>query len=139
MNSELLKSLEDIIEKGIEDVALPYVKGNSIRIKHLVVRSSRAGWLVYNSKTHTQVSRLFCKASAIALAKSLADGKKKRQKIEELDKAIEKNYNDCVFYRNTLEKCKDSVKRTVTQNRLEVSVSKTKKAKKSLDLIIFCR
>lgn len=139
MNPSILKSLEDIINSGIEDVALPYVKGNSIRIKHLVVRNSKAGWLVYDSKTHLQVARLFCKSSAIALAKSLAEGRNRRKQIQELDKVIQKNYNDCVFYRNTLDKCKDDVKRAITQNRFEVSITQTKRAKKSLDSIIFCR
>lgn len=139
MNSEILKSLEDIINTGMEDIALPYIKGNSIRIKHVVVRDSKAGWLVYDSRSHNQVARLFCKSSAIALAKSLAEGRNTRRRIEELDKVIQKNYNDCMFYKNTLLKCNDSVKRAVTQNRFEVSVTQTKKARKSLDFIIFHR
>lgn len=139
MNSEILKSLEDIINTGLEEIVLPYIKGNTIRIKHIIIRSSAVGWEVYNSKTQTQVTQLFCKSSAIALAKSLAEGHNKQRKIEELDKIIQKNYNDCMFYRNTLEKCKDSVKRAITQNRFEVSVTLTKKARKSLDYIIFYR
>ena len=137
MNPDVLKSLEDIINSGIEEVALPLVSGNSIRIKHLVVRKSKAGWLVYNSKTHKQVAKLFCKSSAIALAKSLADGYNRRSMIEDLDKIIEKNYFDCMFYKNTLEKSTDSLKRAITQARFEVCVSETKHAKKSLDRFIF--
>lgn len=139
MNPDVLKSLEDIINRGVEEVSLPYVKGNSIRIKHIVVRRSAAGWLVYNSKTHNQVARLFCKSSAIAMAKSLAEGRGTKRTIQELDKVIQKNYYDCLFYRNTIEKTKDSIKRAITQNRFEVSVTNTKKAKKSLDSIIFSR
>lgn len=137
MNPDVLKSLEDIINSGLEDIALPLVKGNSIRIKHMIVRKSKAGWLVYNSKTHTQVAKMFCKSSAIALAKRLAEGKGGRQIIEELDKVIEKNYYDCLFYKNTLQKSKDTVTRAITQDRFEVSVSQTKHAKKSLDRFIF--
>jgi hypothetical protein len=137
MNPNALIVLEDIINQGIEEVALPYVSGNSIRIKHLVVRNSKAGWLVYNSKTHSQVARLFCKSSAVALAKSLSEGKNKKTTITELDKIIEKNYNDCMFYKNTLEKSTDAVKRAITLDRFEISVSHTKRAKKSLDRFIF--
>ena len=137
MNPNALIVLEDIINQGIEEVALPYVSGNSIRIKHLVVRNSKAGWLVYNSNTHSQVARLFCKSSAVALAKSLSEGKNKKTTITELDKIIEKNYNDCMFYKNTLEKSTDAVKRAITLDRFEISVSHTKRAKKSLDRFIF--
>ena len=129
--------LEDIINQGIEEVALPYVNGNSIRIKHLIIRSSKVGWLVYNSKTHLQVARLFCKSSAVALAKSLSEGKNRKKSITELDKVIEKNYNDCMFYKNTLEKSTDAVKRAITLDRFEISISHTKHAKKSLDRFIF--
>jgi Fe-S-cluster containining protein len=137
MRLEALSILEEVIDSGLEDVTLPYVSGNSIRIKHMVVRNSKVGWLVYNSKTHTQVSKLFCKSSAIALAKSYAEGKNKRLIIEELDRVIEKNHKDCTFYKNTLNNCKDSVKREATYNRYEVSLLKTQSAKKSLDRFIF--
>jgi len=137
MNPDIIKSLEDLINSGIEDIALPFVKGNSIRIKHMVIRKSKAGWLVYNSKTHTQVARLFCKSSAIALAKSYAEGRNRRLTIEDLDKVIEKNYKDCVFYKHTLDNCDDEIKREVTYTRYEVSREKTQKAKRSLDRFIF--
>jgi|AntRauTorcE11897_2_1112592.scaffolds.fasta_scaffold09284_2 hypothetical protein len=137
MNPDVFKSLEDIIESGLEDVALPYINGNSIRIKHIIVRKSKNGWLVYNSKTHLQVARLFAKTSAVAMAKSLAEGKSRKDQILELDKVIQKNYTDCMFYKNTLEKCADTFKRAVTQSRLESSMVRTKRAKQSLDSIIF--
>jgi len=139
MNSSMLKNLENIFDIELENFPLPYVKGNSIRIKHLVVRGSKAGWLVYNSNLHRQVARLYYKASALALAKSLAEGRNKRKQIQELDNLIQKNYNDCIFYRNTLNNCTDSVRRAITQNRLELCVASTKKAKQSLDSIIFYR
>lgn len=137
MDQKTIKGLEDIINNGFEDIALPYIKGNSIRIKHMIVRSSKAGWLVYNSQTGKQVARLFCKASALALAKSYSEGKSRKLIIEELDREIEKNYKDCVFYKNTLENCDDNFKREVTYSRYDVSVLKTRKAKKSLDQFIF--
>lgn len=137
MNPDVFKSLEEIIDSGLEDIALPYIKGNSIRIKHIIVRKSRNGWLVYDSKTHLQVARLFAKTSAVAMAKSLAEGKGRKAKILELDKIIQKNYTDCMFYRNTLEKCADTFKRAVTESRLESSMVQTRRAKQSLDQIIF--
>jgi hypothetical protein len=137
MESSLLKSLEDIVNKGIEDVIMPYVNGNRICIKHIVVRESASGWTVYNSTSHLQVAQLFCKSSAVALAKSIVEGKNNRKRIQSLDNIIQKNYNDCVFYRHTLKTSTDSLTRAITQNRFELSVTNTKKAKKSLDVIIF--
>jgi hypothetical protein len=137
MSPDTIKSLEELINSGLEDIALPYIKGNSIRIKHIIVRKSKKGWLVYDSKTHLQVARLFAKSSAIALAKSLAEGRSRKSQILELDKIIQKHYNDCMFYRNTLDNSDDSFKKSVTESRLETSLVLTKKAKKSLDSIIF--
>jgi len=137
MNVDVIKSLEEIIEAGLEDVALPYVNGNSIRIKHYIIRNSKAGWLVYNGKTHLQVARLFAKTSAVALAKSLAEGKSRKDKILELDKVMQKNYNDCVFYRNTLQTCDDEFKRAVTESRLDSSLVQTRRVRDLLDSIIF--
>jgi len=139
MDRNVIKGLEDIINSSLEDIALPYVNGNSIRIKHMIVRKSKAGWLVYNSQTSKQVARLFCKASAIALAKSYSEGKSRKIIITDLDRIIEKNYQDCVFYKHTLDNCDDDFKREVTYNRYEICMSKTQKAKKSLDQFIFGR
>ena len=72
---QLINELETIINKGFEDYPFPYVKGNSIRIGKMVIRTSRHGYLVYDTECNKQVVHTFSKASAIAIAKNLAHNK----------------------------------------------------------------
>lgn len=137
MNSDLINSLEEIINEGIEQIAMPYKKGNSIRIKHMIVRKSTAGWLVYDSKHNQQVAKLFSKSSAIALAKGIAQNKDVLNQVKRADQVIKKNYIDCIFYKNILRKTNDSQRKAVTEIRCEVSLQNTQSARKSLDSIIF--
>lgn len=137
MISDLARELEKIIEEGLDRSYIPYVKGNSIRIKHLVIRKSTAGWLVYDTKTNKQVNRYFSKAAAIAAAKSLASGQSQAQMIDYLDKTIEKNYNDSLFYRHSMKNSRTASKKEVVLNRLEIALAATEAARSSLDRIIF--
>src|SRR5210317_913901 len=73
-SEKLLNELEEIVNKGLEEVSLPYQKGNSIRIKHIVIRKSPKGYLIYNTKDNIQVARTQFKSTAIAIAKNLAQG-----------------------------------------------------------------
>src|SRR6056300_1345255 len=115
MNSDLLKNLENIINEGIEQAVLPYVKGNSIRIKQYIIRKSKAGWLVYDSKDNKQIARLFSKSSAVALAKGLAQGKDVTINVITADKTIQKHYNDCLFFKHTIKRTKDEFKKELNQ------------------------
>ena len=57
MNSEYVATqLEEIVNKGLEELPIPYAKGNSIRIKHIIVRKSPKGYLIYNTKDNNQVA-----------------------------------------------------------------------------------
>ena len=137
MNPELIKSLEEVVNRGLQDLHLPYIKGNSIRIKDYVVRKRASNWIVFNCETNTPQATFFSKAAAIALAKSLAHGRHIKRRISELDKIIQKNYTDCLFYKNALTECNDIFKREITRTRYEDSFSKTKIARSSLNTIIF--
>lgn len=138
MKNNLIDSLEELINTKVEDLAIPHVKGNSIRIKHIIVRySKKAGWLIYDTITNTQLARMFCKTSAIALAKVLAEQKSRRQKeVYELDNLIQKHYNDCLFYKHTMVVSKDTTKYNVAMTRYDISIRIAKKAQKDLEQII---
>jgi len=137
MKHDIVKSLEELINNNINEIDFPHVKGNSIRIKHMVVRKSPKGFLVYDTKDNKQIARLFCKASAIALAKSCAQGKSLLTEIVTLDKNIEKFYNDCVFYKHTIIKTKDPIRRDIFEIRFDEAKFQTNNAKSALDKIIF--
>lgn len=137
MSTDLAVELEKIIDQGLEDVALPIVKGNSIRIKHMIVRENKEGFVVYNSRSNKQVAFLFSKTAAIALAKTLANNLNATDYIISLDKEIAKNYNDCLFLKNAIRNIEDSFTRQNKLTRLDIALARTERAKESLDKFIF--
>ena len=136
INKQILKDLQDIIEANLDASMFPYQKGNSLRIGKFVIRESRAGFLIYDIESNNQVAKTFCKTAAVAFAKALHKGRDTR-KVLDLDKVIEKHYNDCVFYKHTIKKTKDEFKKEITTIRYEIAKSITSDAKKRLDSFIF--
>ena len=139
LTPQLAKELEALINRNLDTSYFPYVKGKSIRIGHIIVRETRFGFLVFNTKTNKEVDKMFCKTSAVALAKLEASGKLSNpiEHIKKLDKEIEKNYNDAVFYKHTMRVTKDDTKFFVAQTRYDIAASKTKYAKEELDKYIY--
>ena len=134
----LLYDLEEIVNRGLEDSAIPHQRGNSIRIKHVVVRKSPKGYLIYNAKENCQVARVVFKTTAVAIAKNLAQGNDITEKLIEYDKVMLKHYNDAVFYKNSIKKCKDDFIREIRETRLDISIEESRRVRSQLDRFIFC-
>lgn len=138
IRKNLAKDLEYIVSEGLKDIKLPYAKGKSIRLGHAVVRSSKNGYLVYNTATNKQIARTFFKTSAVAIAKNLVnENGAKIDKIKNLDNSLSKHYQDAVYYKHTMSVTKDSIKKDITQSRYELTVAYVKKYKTDLDTFIF--
>jgi len=137
MNNNLLKDLEKLINDSIDKSVIPYVKGRNIYIGKMIVRPSRWGYAVFDTSTNSLVDKTFCKTSAVALAKSLAHGKNFRTYIKELDNIISKQYNDCLFYKHTINSTDNEIRKEVAEMRYEIAREKTDSAKQKLDTIIF--
>lgn len=138
MNSEqLLIDLEDIVNRGLEDSLIPYARGNSIRIKHVVIRKSPNGYLIYNTKENKQVARTYFKVAAVAIAKNLAQGKNVINKVLPLDIEMLKHYNDSIFYKHLIQKTRDNVTRDIRRIRLDIAVDESRRIRNLLDKFIF--
>ena len=137
INRQILKDLQEIIEENLDPSLFPYKKGNSIRIGKIVIRESRFGYLVYDIESNRQIAKTFCKTAAVALAKNITKGRDNTRRVLDLDKIIEKHYNDCVFYKHTIRKTKDEFKKEITINRYEIAKNITSDAKRRLDSFIF--
>lgn len=137
ISNKLIDELEEIVNKGLESSAIPVAKGNSIRIKHIVVRKSPKGFLIYNTKTNDQVARTMFKSTALAIAKNLAENKNIIPTVIELDKLMLKHYTDAIFYKNTIKKTSDKFKKEVTQTRLSIAIEETNRVRNTLDRYIF--
>lgn len=133
MDSNLAQKLEQLISDNIEKTSLPVVKGNSVRLKNYVVRKSKVGWLVYDTETNKQEARFFCRASALAYANLKIKKINNLREVFDLDKTVQKHYNDCVFYLYTLKKSKDDFKKEVVRTRYDISYTETKYATRSLE------
>lgn len=138
-SNKILSDLESLINKGLEDIHIPYQKGNSIRIGHFAIRenSKKGFYMIYDLHKNSQVARTFCKSSAVAIAKKLAQGQNCVDRILSIDKTIQKNYNDAVFYKYTIKVTKDALKREITETRYDIAKARTQQAKNELDKIIF--
>tara|TARA_R110000782_G_scaffold75599_1_gene150891 strand:+ start:221 stop:640 length:420 start_codon:yes stop_codon:yes gene_type:complete len=136
-NTTLLKDLQHLIEDKLDPSLFPYQKGNSIRIGKMVVRDSKKGFLIYDCQENKQVAITFSKTAALALAKSLSKGTNNISIVMDLDKTIQKNYMDALFFTNTIKTTKDEFKKDVVLTRLEIAKARTANAKSALDSIIF--
>ena len=134
----LLHDLEEIVNKGLEDSAMPYQRGNSIRIKHIVVRKSPKGYLIYDAKENRQIVRTYFKTTAVAIAKNLAQGVDITATAMEFDDTMLKHYNDAIFYKNSIRNTTDASKREIRETRLDVAIQESRRVRSLLDRYIFC-
>lgn len=140
ISEHIVKELEAIVNKGLEESLIPYQKGNSIRIKNMVVRyNERKGYLIYDTKTNTQVARTQFKSCALAIAKSLASGKGNQivKTVLDLEYDLSKHYNDAIFYKNAMRKVKDPEFREVREIRLDIALQKSRAIRDKIDKFIF--
>ena len=135
---KLIHDLEEIVNRGLEDSAIPVARGNSIRIKHIVVRKSPKGYLIYDAKENKQVVRTYFKTTAVAIAKNLAQGIDITETAMEFDDTMLKHYNDAIFYRNSIRNTSDASKREIRETRLDVAIQESRRVRSLLDRYIFC-
>lgn len=132
---ELINFIDTALENS--EVVIPFQKGNSIRIKNYAIRKNSKGYQIFDCATNTRVAVLNFKISAVALAKSLAEGKKAQDEIVRLDAELLKHYNDAVFFRNRIRKAEDSIVAQSRLDRLDISVAKSQALRQNLDKFIF--
>jgi len=137
INKQTIAELEDILNSGIDASMFPYTKGNSTRIGRMVVRKSKTGYHIYDTDLNKKIGTTFSKTAAFALARSCSKNKNLERKIFELDRIIQKNYIDCLFYKHIIVKTKDEEKKFITRTRFEIAKSRTEDARKKLDSFIF--
>ena len=135
---KLLNDLEEIVNRGLEDSAIPHQRGNSIRIKHVIIRKSPKGYLIYDAKENRQVVRTYFKTTAVAIAKNLAQGKDITVAAMEFDNLMLKHYNDAVFYKHSIRKTTDEFKRDIREARLDIAIQESQRVRSLLDRYIFC-
>lgn len=132
IDEQILSQLEELVN-SVDLSVIPYQKGNSIRIKHYVIRKAWHGYLIYDTKENKQVTSYYSKSAAVAHVHSCVHGRKSNiAEIEKLDNLFSKHHVDSLFYKNTIQKSKDELKRSVAELRLDIALSYTHNAKAKL-------
>lgn len=131
------QDLIKLIEENLDPSMFPYCKGNSIRIGSIVIRENKKGFHIHNIKDKSYIGTTFCKTAAVAIAKNLVAGNNVTSKAMDLDRTIEKNYSDAMFFSHTLRTTNDEMKKEVTETRLDIAKLRTEDAKRHLDYMIF--
>jgi hypothetical protein len=138
INKQLVKELEEIVNGSIDPTMFPYQKGNSIRIGSYAIRLNSSGYhKIYDCKQNILIAETFSKTGAVAIARALSKNKDARQKILDIDRELQKWYNDCLFYRYTIRKTDDMFRKDVAETRYDIARDKTNSLKKELDKYIY--
>jgi len=138
IDERILQQLEDIVSNSKYLAKIPYQKGNSIRIGKYVIRKNKSGYLIYDCKTHEQKTSTWSKSAALALVKGWEESKTNEVEITRLDKIVEKNELDAMFYKNTVNKSSEASRVLSAQTRLDIANQLIYDARVKLaDMIIY--
>lgn len=137
MNSDFQQELKKLIEENLDPSMFPYCKGNSIRIGSIVIRENKKGFHIHDIKHKEHIATTFCKTAAVAIAKNLSKGQNVTANVMKIDRVIEKNFSDAMFFSHTLRTTKDELKKDITETRLDIAKTRTEDAKRHLDYMIF--
>jgi hypothetical protein len=128
-----VEELQQIIENSTSEHLIPDRRDGVIRIGHVIIRHSRsAGYLIIDSNQHRQIDRTFSKWGALAYAKSLMTNQDVRP-ILRLDQCIEKNENDILFFKNTIDSSRNPVRRDIAVDRMQIAIHQSEHARRQLE------
>tara|TARA_R110001606_G_scaffold212760_2_gene360540 strand:- start:645 stop:1076 length:432 start_codon:yes stop_codon:yes gene_type:complete len=109
--------LDNLLAKEIEYV--PYKKDNTVYIHNFrIVKKTKFVYLVYRDKE--LISNCFYKKSAFAVVQRILN-KQDFDDVINHDSCLEKNYNDSLFYLNTISNTDSSIKFNIASVRLDIS------------------
>jgi len=138
INESLAQDLEEIVQANIEQVAIPYEKGNSIRIKHIIIRKNKHGYQVFNCRTHEHIARTLSKTGAVAIAKVIVEHRENKVKdIVRLDDKVAKHYMDAQFYKRTIARGRDEVTVGAARTRFDLACDAAWTALSEIEWYIF--
>lgn len=138
-NDKLIQDLEKIISQSDVLSIIPIQKGNSIRVGKYIVRTNKSGHLIYDSSKNKLVATTWSKSAALALVESKINNVKNDIAIKKLDRIIEKNDLDSLFYKNTIKKTHDKVKKINAANRLDIAKLNSFSARNKLYQMIIAK
>jgi hypothetical protein len=132
-----LEELKLIVNRNIHDYIIPEQQGNVIRVGYMIIRySANVGYLIFDTKKQQQVAKYYSKYAALAFSKNYMLGKDVSA-ISFLDTSIEKNENDIIFYKHTIEKTDNENRKCIAKDRMHNCEIIAESAKQRLESLLF--
>jgi hypothetical protein len=137
MNTEKLEA--QIYDMAVRSGMFVPVDSRTFRYKkYMILRGPDDRWNVFLMPTKQLIASTFLKVTAFGIVKMHEKKMSHRiQELEDQDLKFQKNYNDSVFYKNTINVSKDSVRRDNALWRYELVNEKVKSAKSQIDRIFY--
>ena len=138
-DKELAKELEEIVVYGLSQVPIPYEKGNSIRVKNIVIRKHKNGYRIFDISTNKHVVTTFTKTAALAIAKIVGESGNSNdiRDIIALDNKVSKHYMDALFAKRTIEISKDTIRIEASEVRFDIATDKAWHSLAQIESYIF--
>ena len=112
---------------------MPYVDGRFVIIGSYRIKKHDGCYEVREAKSRSLLYTTFSLDAAIAISKRLnTNNIMNVENILNLDKSLEKNLNDSLFFKRTLKTAKNSVTRDVAEIRYDIAKEKVDVAKNKL-------
>ena len=138
-DKQLAKELEEIVVHGLAQVPIPYQKGNSIRVKNIVIRKHKNGYRIFDISTNKHVVTTFTKTAALAIAKIVAESGNSNdiKDIIVLNNKVCKHYMDALFAKRTIEVSKDSIRIQASETKFDIATDKAWSSLAQIESYIF--
>ena len=138
-DKELAKELEEIEVYGLSQVPIPYEKGNSIRVKNIVIRKHKNGYRIFDISTNKHVVTTFTKTAALAIAKIVGESGNSNdiRDIIALDNKVCKNYMDALFAKRAIEVSKDIQRTEASEVKFDIATDRAWSSLAQIESYIF--
>jgi len=138
-DKELAKELEEIVVHGLSALPIPYEKGNSIRVKNIVIRKHTNGYRIFDISTNKHVVTTFTKTAALAIAKIVGERGNSNdiRDIIVLDNKVCKNYMDALFAKRAIEVSKDITRIEASEVKFDIATDRAWSSLAQIESYIF--
>ena len=138
-DKELAKELEEIVVHGLSALPIPYEKGNSIRVKNIVIRKHANGYRIFDISTNKHVVTTFTKTAALAIAKIVGERGNSNdiRDIIVLDNKVCKNYMDALFAKRAIEVSKDITRIEASEVKFDIATDRAWSSLAQIESYIF--
>ena len=138
-DKELAKELDEIVAHVLSQVPIPYEKGNSIRVKNIVIRKHKNGYRIFDISNNKHIVTTFTKTAALAIAKVVGESGNSNniKDIIVLDNKVCKHYMDALFAKRAIETSKDITRVEASEVKFDIATDKAWSSLAQIESYIF--